>query len=94
MITNIAKAGQFAGRSSVKTWVFTILRSSVIDAIKLRARTVNAGDYTAEGGSMDSALFTCSRPTNTGRPPPAPPIGAIRKTPCANSSSGPCSTPA
>lgn len=56
MITALAKAGQFAGRSSVKTWVFTILRNNVIDAIKLRARTVNAGDYTAEGESMDSAF--------------------------------------
>ncbi|WP_323004332.1 sigma-70 family RNA polymerase sigma factor [Denitromonas sp.] len=56
MITALDKAGQFAGRSSVKTWVFTILRNNVIDAIKRRARTVNAGDYVAEGESMDSAF--------------------------------------
>ena len=58
MITALSKADQFAGRSSVKTWVFTILRNNIIDAIKLRARTVSASAYTAEGESLDAAFDT------------------------------------
>jgi len=78
MITALSKAEQFGGRSSVKTWVFAILRNNVIDAIKQRSRTVNAGDYIAEGESMDSAFDTlfkanehwtpAARPTDWGDP--------------------------
>ncbi|WP_228720645.1 sigma-70 family RNA polymerase sigma factor [Nitrogeniibacter mangrovi] len=78
MITALSKAGQFAGRSTVKTWVFTILRNNIIDAIHKRSRTINASDYAAEGESLDAAfdkLFKenahwspASRPTDWGRP--------------------------
>ena len=78
MITALSKADQFAGRSSLKTWVFTILRNNIIDAIKQRARTVCASDYAAEGESLDAAfdhLFTenahwspASKPADWGRP--------------------------
>ncbi len=61
MITALDKAHQYAGRASVKTWVFTILRNNIIDAIKLRARTVSASDYAAEGESLDSAFDTLFR---------------------------------
>jgi len=56
IITALTKAGQFAGRSSLKTWVFTILRNNVIDAIHKRARTVNASDYALEGESLDETF--------------------------------------
>jgi len=56
MMTALTKAGQFAGRSSLKTWVFTILRNNVIDAIHKRARTVSASDYALEGESLDAAF--------------------------------------
>jgi RNA polymerase sigma-70 factor (ECF subfamily) len=78
MITALDKAAQFAGRSSLKTWVFAILRNNVIDAIRARARTVSASDYAAEGESLDAAFDTlfkenahwspASRPTDWGRP--------------------------
>jgi len=78
MMTALDKADQFAGRSSLKTWVFTILRNNVIDAIRARARTVSASDYAAEGESLDAAFDTlfkenahwspASRPTDWGRP--------------------------
>jgi len=78
MITALSKAAQFAGRSSLKTWVFTILRNNVIDAIRARARTVSASDYAAEGESLDAAFDTlfkenahwspAARPTDWGRP--------------------------
>lgn len=84
LITALAKAEQFAGRASVKTWVFAILRNNIIDAIKLRSRTVSASDYAAEGESLDSAfdaLFKANahwtpaaRPTDWGDPE-----GALRE---------------
>ncbi len=64
MLTALTKAHQYAGRASVKTWVFTILRNNIIDAIKLRARTVNASDYAAEGQSLDSAFDTLFKTNN------------------------------
>ncbi|MCB1959727.1 MAG: sigma-70 family RNA polymerase sigma factor [Rhodocyclaceae bacterium] len=78
LLTALNKAEQFAGRSSLKTWVFTILRNNVVDAIKLRARTVNASSYAAEGEHLDAAFDTlfkdnahwspASRPTTWGNP--------------------------
>ena len=78
MLTALNKAHQYAGRASIKTWVFTILRNNIIDAIKLRARSVSASDYAAEGESLDSAFDTLfkasnhwaktSRPTDWGDP--------------------------
>jgi len=56
MMTALAKSAQFAGRSSIKTWVFTILRNNIIDAIHKRARTVSASDYALEGESLDAAF--------------------------------------
>ncbi len=56
MMTALAKASQFAGRSTLKTWVFTILRNNVIDAIHKRARTVSASDYALEGESLDATF--------------------------------------
>jgi len=56
MMTALTKATQFAGRSSLKTWVFTILRNNIIDAIHKRSRTVSASDYALEGESLDAAF--------------------------------------
>lgn len=56
ILTALTKAHQFAGRSSLKTWVFTILRNNVIDAIQKRSRTVSASDYAREGESLDATF--------------------------------------
>lgn len=56
LMSALTKAHQYAGRASVKTWVFTILRNNIVDAIHKRARTVSVSDYAAEGASLDAAF--------------------------------------
>jgi RNA polymerase sigma-70 factor (ECF subfamily) len=78
LLSALSKASQFAGRSSLKTWVFTILRNNVVDALRSRARTISASDFAAEGESLDAAFDTlfkenahwspASRPADWGRP--------------------------
>lgn len=53
-------AGEFAGRSAHKTWVFGILRNKVIDQLRARQRTVplSALDAQLDGESvLDRELF-------------------------------------
>jgi RNA polymerase sigma-70 factor (ECF subfamily) len=50
----------FAGRSSAKTWVFSILRNKIIDTLRGRAKTVNVSALAAEEQEFDEtfdALF-------------------------------------
>lgn len=75
-----ALAGQqdFAGKSSVKTWVFAILRNKIIDVIRQRGRTINVTALSPEERSMDQgfeALFKANqhwkpdhRPSDWGDP--------------------------
>ncbi|RQR69703.1 RNA polymerase subunit sigma [Burkholderia sp. Bp9012] len=53
-------AGEFAGRSAHKTWVFGILRNKLIDILRVRQRTVSLSALDAEldGESvLDRELF-------------------------------------
>lgn len=41
MMAALAGEKQFAGRSAVKTWIFSILRNKIVDAIRQKSRSVN-----------------------------------------------------
>lgn len=49
-------AESFAGRSSVKTWVFSILRNRIIDHIRRSARTVPLSSLGEEGDDWEERL--------------------------------------
>jgi RNA polymerase sigma-70 factor, ECF subfamily len=46
----------FAGRAALKTWVFAILRNKIVDAIRVRARTVSFSALSADEEDMDQAF--------------------------------------
>ncbi len=46
-------AKQFAGRSAVKTWVFSILRNKIVDQIRHQSRTTNISALTAQDEGLD-----------------------------------------
>lgn len=53
-------AERFAGRAALKTWVFSILRNKIVDAIRHRTRMINASALGTEGEALDEtfeALF-------------------------------------
>lgn len=47
---------EFEGRSAVKTWVFGILRHKIVDAIRVRSRSVNASALADEETGLDEAF--------------------------------------
>ncbi|MDP2134553.1 MAG: sigma-70 family RNA polymerase sigma factor [Sulfuritalea sp.] len=47
---------EFAGRSALKTWVFGILRNKIVDAIRIRSRSVNISALADEEGELDDAF--------------------------------------
>ena len=70
----LAGIDRFAGRAALKTWVFTILRHKIVDALRERGRTVQVSSLERDDESMDDtfdALFTASeywRPDSRPRP--------------------------
>lgn len=48
----------FAGRSALKTWVFSILRNKIVDAIRLRSRTTNFSALAPEEEDLDQTFET------------------------------------
>lgn len=78
LMAAVAKAGEFAGRSALKTWVFAILKNKIVDLIRRQARTTNISALSAEEESLDQAfesLFKANahwtpaaRPSNWGDP--------------------------
>lgn len=46
----LRKASSFAGRSTLKTWVFAILRNRIIDHLRHASRTVNLSSLVDEDG--------------------------------------------
>jgi RNA polymerase sigma-70 factor (ECF subfamily) len=78
LMAALAKAGEFAGRSALKTWVFAILKNKIVDLIRRQARTTNISALSAEEESMDQAFETlfkanahwtpAARPSNWGDP--------------------------
>lgn len=59
-----ALAGQekFAGRSALKTWVFGILRNKIVDAIRVRSRSINVSALTDEEVGLDEAFDGLFKP--------------------------------
>jgi RNA polymerase sigma-70 factor, ECF subfamily len=64
----------FAGRSALKTWVFTILRNKIVDAIRHRTRTVGLGGDAPEdeGGELDQAFDVLFKANGHWRPDERP----------------------
>ena len=85
---------EFEGRSALKTWVFAILRNKIVDAIRVRSRSVNVSALADEEAGLDEASNPCSNPMPTGTPRQGRATGAIPRRPCARTSSGSSSTPA
>jgi len=49
-------AASFSGQSSLKTWVFAILKNRVIDHLRRSRRTVSLSSLAEEGQALDDAL--------------------------------------
>jgi len=60
LIGALAGARGFAGRAALKTWVFSILKNKIVDALRGRERSVNVSSLSAEGEEFEQtfdALF-------------------------------------
>ena len=60
LIAALSGIDDFAGRSALKTWVFSILRNKIIDAMRTRNRSVNVSALADEDGGFEQtfdALF-------------------------------------
>lgn len=60
LLAALSGSANFASRSSLKTWVFAILRNKIVDAIRGRAREVSleqAFGESEEVGDLDNELF-------------------------------------
>lgn len=55
-VSALQKNEQFAGRSAFKTWVFSILRNKIIDAMRLRGRSVNVSALGEDEAAMDETF--------------------------------------
>lgn len=74
----LGNAGDFAGRSALKTWVFGILKNKIVDLIRQQARTTPISSLSSDEERMDEAfdrLFKenehwqpTARPSNWGSP--------------------------
>ena len=47
---------RFAGRSALKTWIFTILRHKIIDTLRERGRTVQISSFERDEEELDEAF--------------------------------------
>lgn len=54
----LSSAKEFAGRSALKTWVFSILRHKIVDQIRLQSRTTNISSLSQEEESLDQTFDT------------------------------------
>lgn len=52
----------FDGRAAAKTWVFSILRHKIVDAIRLKTRSINVGALLPEEEAMDEAFDALFQP--------------------------------
>lgn len=52
----LGSAERFAGKSALKTWVFSILRHKIVDCIRQQARTKPLSALHAEGDDLDQAF--------------------------------------
>lgn len=54
--TALRKSSSFTGASSLKTWVFAILRNRIIDHMRRASRCVNVSSLAGEGADLDGFL--------------------------------------
>lgn len=52
----------FEGRSALKTWIFGILRNKIVDAIRVRSRSVNVSALADEEAGLDEAFESLFKP--------------------------------
>ena len=52
----LRKSSSFAGQSSLKTWVFAILRNRIIDHLRQASRTVNVSSLVEDGEDWQEKL--------------------------------------
>ena len=60
LIAAMGGIDNFAGRAALKTWMFSILKNKIVDALRSRERTVNVsalGDEEADFEQVFDALF-------------------------------------
>lgn len=55
---------QFAGRSVMKTWIFSILRNKIVDAMRQRGRSINFSALLPEEREMDAAFEVMFKPND------------------------------
>lgn len=48
-----SNADQYAGRASVRTWVFTILKNKIVDQIRRQSRMVNISSMSSDSDDFD-----------------------------------------
>lgn len=82
----------FEGRSALKIRVFGILRNKIVDAIRVRSRSVNVSALTDDEAGLDEAFESLFSPMPIGIPRQGRATGAIPKRPCTRTSSGPSLT--
>jgi RNA polymerase sigma-70 factor, ECF subfamily len=56
LIGALAGMREFAGQAALKTWVFSILRNKIIDALRGRQRTINISALTDEAEEFEQAF--------------------------------------
>jgi RNA polymerase sigma-70 factor, ECF subfamily len=54
-IAALQGAGQFSGRSSIRTWVYSILKRKIIDAFHARSREITVSELTTGDDDQDVA---------------------------------------
>ena len=70
LLAALAGGRGFAGRSALKTWVFSILRNKIVDLIRAQGRTTNVSALGDDDAALDAsfdALFKANahwRPEN------------------------------
>jgi RNA polymerase sigma-70 factor (ECF subfamily) len=62
MMAAIQGKKSFEQRASAKTWVFSILRHKIVDAIRLKTRTINVGALSPAETEMDATFDTLFYP--------------------------------
>ena len=70
LIKAMDKRASFEGRASIKTWVFSILRNTLINAIRSRARFVDvaAADKEGDASALDALFDSTGRWMDDARP--------------------------
>ncbi len=58
LIAAMSGLADFAGRSALRTWVFSILKNKLADTLRTRQKTVNSSALAIEGEAFDEVFDT------------------------------------